>query len=181
MQDQPIKSTFLKFGLYLGLARVIWQLLFYTFGIHTMIQYNWIGSLVTLVLVSVFVVLGIKDYRSLNEGFVSFGKAFLTGLMIALVGGVILYAFNYIYVQFIDPNVTQDIMDATRDYMLERVPDMSEEAYDAAMESNPFAKLGQNPIFGTLIGMLLAAPFTGALVSLISAAVLKKERPTTGL
>ena len=175
MQDLPIKSTILKFGLYLGLARVIWLMLFYTFDFHTNSDLGWTNMVSAIVLVLIFGTLAMLDYRNLNEGFVPFGKAFLIGLLTAIIGGLIYYVFNYIYTSFIETSILAEAIDAARQNMLKSMP---EEQVDQMLDSG-WMKTMFNPIWGTLIGSLLLAPLTGAIWSLIPAAILQRARPTS--
>jgi len=46
---------------------------------------NAIISFVSMLLGFIFVILGVKKEREINNGFITFGKAFLTGLLISFI------------------------------------------------------------------------------------------------
>lgn len=117
------------------------------------------------VIIGVFV-LGIKEFRTDNEGFVSFGQGFSIAFMIALIGGIVRSVVQYVYLMI----------------------DTEFLAWQQEMQaqSNPFGTppegqdvpewvgFFQSPEF-IAIGSIIAAIFAGLIFGAIVSAVMKNE------
>jgi hypothetical protein len=82
---------------------------------------NIASSVINWVAIIVAMVLAVKIHR--NEdlgGFITFGRAFglafLTGLVVAVIG----FVWSFVFMQFIDPSILQVVEDATRTSMVDR-------------------------------------------------------------
>jgi hypothetical protein len=133
---------------------------------------NIASSVINWVAIIVAMVLAVKIHR--NEdlgGFITFGRAFglafLTGLVVAVIG----FVWSFVFMQFIDPSILQVVEDATRTSMVDR--GMSESEMEQAWGiTKMFISAPAIAFFGfifTLIGSVV--------VGLIVAAVMKRVRP----
>jgi hypothetical protein len=116
-----------------------------------------------------FCLLAQKEYKDISGGFMTFGKGFSIGFRYALFSGIILAVFVFIYLKFLSPEILVKSMEEQQTVMADK--GMSQEQIDKALEIG--TKYGA--IFGavaTAIGSLIF----GAIVALIGAAILKKER-----
>jgi hypothetical protein len=116
-----------------------------------------------------FLLLTQVEHKKELGGYITFGRAFSAGFRYALFTGLIIAVFMYIYLAFVSPEVLEKSMAAQESAMLDR--GMSSSEVDKAME------------IGKSWGPIMAAFFTavayaifGAVVSLIGAAIFKKER-----
>lgn len=131
-----------------------------------------IGYLSMLVAFSLIYV-AVKNYRDKkNNGVVSFGKAFLIGLLISLIAStmyVVTWAFLY---HFYLP----DFMDKYTSQMLEAAKATSTPAQlaEKTKEMNNYKELYKSPVFFTLMTYAEILP-VGLLVSIITALLLKKK------
>ena len=169
-----MKRTLLSYGLWsvlvLSSITLLGYLFFGTdkpenFKLGEVIGYSAIvGSLL-------FVFFGIRHYRNIyGAGRISFGKGVKLGLLITLFPAIIFGIYNYMYVEFIDPDFTETYYN----YMIEQ-----------ARESSPPAKLqakidsidAQRDMFSnTLLQsalMFLTVFIIGTIISLLSALILK--------
>jgi hypothetical protein len=117
-----------------------------------------------------FLLLAQKEYKDQLGGFITFGQAFMPGFIYSVITGIILAIFLYIYLGILSPQVWEQILTATRDKMAEN-KNMSSEQIDQAMDIT--RKYG---VLLTAIGTAIGTPIVGAIISLIGAAIFKKER-----
>lgn len=119
-----------------------------------------------------FQVMGVKTHREdeLN-GYISFGRAFITALVVGIVMGVVSSLFNYIYLTFIDPGMLERVMNMT--YEAYEQQGMSEEQIEAAMSMVG----GMMTAEGQLMTGLIGAAVISAITGLIIAAVMKRDAP----
>jgi hypothetical protein len=110
-----------------------------------------------------------KEYRDSLGGFIKFGEAFLTGLLYSVFGAIVIAIFTYIYFTIISPQVWQQVLDLYRAALdAKNLPDDQKEQAMAIYQN-----------YGILIttgGVLIGSPIVGAIISLIGAAIFKKER-----
>ncbi len=130
------------------------------------------SSVINWVAIIVAMVLAVKTHR--NEdlgGYITFGRAFglafLTGLVVAVIGLV----WSFLFLQLVDPSILDLIAEATRTSMEER--GMSQSEIDQAWGiTKMFISAPAIAFFGfifTLIGSVVA--------SLIVAAAMKRVQP----
>jgi pheromone shutdown protein TraB len=115
---------------------------------------------------------GTRNYRNKYlDGYITFGKAFKTGALIALVGSTIyVVAWLFSYYLFV-PN----FMDVYTDYVLKNcaVDDLAAKTKEMA----DFNEMYKNPFFVILITYSEVLPI-GLIVALISALILKRKQKT---
>ncbi len=118
---------------------------------------------------------GIKKYRDeVNQGMVSFGKALGIGLLIALVAGIIYCATWEIYFQATD----KAFMNEYSAIYLEKLKSSgaTDAEYTAAVsELDMYKEMYQNGIIRFFLTLAEIIPM-GLLISLVSAAILKKKQ-----
>ncbi|CAG5070028.1 hypothetical protein DYBT9623_02768 [Dyadobacter sp. CECT 9623] len=132
---------------------------------------NKLLSSLSFVLMIVAIVLAMKNFREQNKGFMSYGEGLAVGSLASAIMGLLSSAFTMFYIQFIDNTLLTQGMDQVREDMERRGMDDSQ--IDQAMElSQKFMSPGVVFIMGVL-GYLL----TGFIISLIVAAVIRREKP----
>ena len=117
-------------------------------------------------------VMGVRHHRD-NElgGYISFGRAFVVCLVIAIIMAVIASIFNYIYLNFIDPEAMDRAIEAIREQYEEM--GMSEEDIENALSMVDMTKSPLMQLGGGIIGGAIMGGITG----LITGAIMKKEPP----
>ena len=117
---------------------------------------------------------GILRYRNqVLDGFISFKKAFLTGLYITLIASVIYVIGWMIYY----PNFMPDFADQYEQAQIEKIEqkDISEEEkQEEIAETKEWMDMYQNPAVMSVITFLEIFP-VGLVISLISAFILKRK------
>lgn len=170
-ENAPIKKTAINFGIIIGVILLLIVAAMYATGmLQEGVQwpmYIYYGLYPFLIGYTV------HAYRKANGGFLSLGQALKVGVTAAVIGGIIYAIYNIIFVKFIDPGLTEQIMDMTREKMFEQNPDMTEEQADVAMG---FVEKFSDPFIGGAFFIVLSA-FFGFIYSLISGLIFKREKP----
>jgi hypothetical protein len=117
---------------------------------------------------------GIRNYRNKElSGAISFGKAFKTGALIALLGStlyvVIGLAYYYLFVPDFLDKYTLHVLS-----MAERSGATATELASKTEEMKQFKEMYKNPVFAVLISYAEVLPI-GLVVALISSFILKKK------
>ena len=115
----------------------------------------------------------VKSFRTKNGGFLSLGEALKVGVTSAVIGGLIYVIYNIIFVTFIEPDFSAQMLEVARDQMYEQNPEMTEEQADLALS---IAEKFSNPFLGGAFWIVMSA-FFGFIYSLISGLIFKRERP----
>ena len=167
-------STIVKWGLITGMVYVIFSLAANLLGLQQGGKFALQLVSNTLLLVATFytIYLGVKETRdeSAKEYF-TMGEGFLAGFKIALIAAVIAVVFSFIYIQFIDPDMMDRMMEQAEDQWDEMgVPE------DQREMGRKFQGYFTNPL--VLSAFVLAQVlFWGAIKSLVAGAMLKKNPP----
>ncbi|WP_138481097.1 DUF4199 domain-containing protein [Dyadobacter bucti] len=132
---------------------------------------NKILSSLSFVFMIVAIVLSMKDFREQNKGFMSYGEGLGLGTLVSAVMGLLSSAFTMFYIQFIDNTLLTQGMDKVRSDM--EAKGMDDSQIDQAMElSQRFMSPGVVFAMGVFMYIL-----TGFIISLIVAAIVRKEKP----
>lgn len=138
-----------------------------------------IGYAAMLIIFSLIFV-GVKSFRDrYNGGFISFGKAFKAGFLIALVASTIYVLVWLICYYFFFP----DFGDRYTDYLLREARANGAGAAAIAAqkaEMERFNNMYRNPLFVILLTYVEVLP-VGTLVALVSAWILKKNPAGTSV
>jgi amino acid transporter len=171
-------STTVKWGLITGMVYVIFSLISNMLGLQQGSGGGGsagLGMLMNLVLMlaTFFTIyLGVKEFRDQDQdGHLTMGEGFKSGMKIAVIAGVIGAVFTFIYMKFIDPDMADKILAASEARLDEmNVPE------DEREMSNKITGLFLNPAIMAPF-MLLWIAFWGIFKSLVAGAILKKEAP----
>ncbi len=161
-------SVSLRYGLLTGLVSII-----FAFGIFATGQAanGGLASLGFIILIA-GIVLAHRAFKAANEGYMSYGQGLGIGTMLAAVSGTLSAVFNYVYREFIDPDMAARMVEQMR-VKLEAAGNMSDAQIDQAISMS--TKFSSGPIglaFGILFSILL-----GLVFSLIIAAITKNPKP----
>ncbi|CAM1370548.1 DUF4199 domain-containing protein [Tenacibaculum xiamenense] len=159
------KNTILNYGLYAGGLSILLALVFYALGkaADPGIALSLIASIAPLTLL----VLGIRKFKSLNNGYLTWGQAVKIGVGIAMVWGVLALGFNYVLENVIAPELIEQKLEVARTTMENW--GISEDDIEKSLEDQK----NQSPFLGIAMGLLFFA-FMGFVVSAIAGAIMKK-------
>ena len=162
-EDAPIRPVGIKYGSLNGLASFLYALILIIAGITS----NFSLSLIDYAITITCMWLAMKEYKTSNEGIMSFkkglGLAFFVALICALIVGITIAGYT-----MVDDSLIQAGVDAAEQSfeMMEgwgvNIPDEArEQALEDARNQTPFG-IGINIFFGTIlinfiIGLIMAA------------------------
>ncbi|WP_369047671.1 DUF4199 domain-containing protein [Tenacibaculum sp. UWU-22] len=160
------KSIIINYGLLLGGASVILSLIIYATG--NSLNQNWITSVISTLLIVGFIVAAIKKFKQANGEFLSWGQAVKVGVGVAVVAGLILAIYNYIFMNFIEPDFMNQVMEKQQQLMIDK--GLTDEQIETSMQ---MAKKFQSPAISAAMSIVSSAVF-GFIISAIAGAILKK-------
>jgi hypothetical protein len=169
-----MKKTVLTFGLISGSIMV--AMMFATLPFMDKIGFDR-GAIIgytTMILAFMLVFFGIRSYReNVNEGHITFGRAFAVGILITLVACVCyVIAWQIIYFNFMP-----HFLDKYSAYLIEkaRTAGATQQTIDAQVqEMKSFKEMYNNPFINAAFTFIEPFP-VGLIVTLISAAILRKK------
>lgn len=176
IKNASIWPTGLQYGAYGGLGLIVISLFSHLMGWTatdtSFSLINILSSLITYAIIFGSILLGVKYLKeSLQDGYVDFGKAFKLGLVVSLVMAVLIGIWMFVFLEYIDPNFLQNMVDMLEfQYEEQGLSDDEIERLMGFMETYMF-----NPAAFS-ISIVLVQFFTGLVFSLIVAAILQKQR-----
>ena len=171
-----MKKIVITFGLISGALMAAFM--FATLPFHDKIGFDKWGLVVgytSMVLAFILVFFGIRSYReNVAGGAISFGRAFVVGILIAIISSVCyVIAWEIVYFNFMP-----DFMDKYAAHVVEqaRASGASAEAIQAKVqEMQQFKKMYSNPFLNAAMTLLEPLP-VGLILTLISALILRKKK-----
>jgi hypothetical protein len=169
-----MKKTVLTFGLIGGAIMAAMMFATMRFVDKIGINKGEIIGYTTMIVAFMLVFFGIRSYRENVKGsHITFGRAFAVGILITLVACICyVVAWEIIYFNFMP-----EFADKYASYMIEkaRASGASQQVIDAKLQQmKSFKAMYDNPFINA--GITFFEPFPiGLIVTLISAAILRKE------
>ncbi|WP_103070492.1 DUF4199 domain-containing protein [Aquimarina sediminis] len=163
------KKIIINYGILLGIVSVLLGVIMYVTNAYT--DPHWIYSVISFSILIGIISYGIKAYKTANNGYLALMDAIKVGIGIALIGGVIGVIWSLTLTTVIEPDYTQQVLEAQREKMLQN-PDMTEELVEQSMAiaekfSSPFISIAVS-----IIGSL----FLGFIISLIAGLIMQKKQ-----
>ncbi|HRG59490.1 MAG TPA: DUF4199 domain-containing protein [Bacteroidia bacterium] len=158
----------MNFGAILGISLCIVSAIFMSLGLNSSTIQQWIGYLLTIGIIS----WGTITFRDkYNDGFINYGKAFTSCLLITFYSSIILAFFMYIYLTFVDQSLIDKILEKAEEEMMnKKLPD------DQIEEAMKMTRMFTTPIIMAFFTIIINT-FMGAIFGLITAAFLKRDNP----
>lgn len=170
-QKASLKKIALNYGLLLGLASIALSVITYVMGVH--LERPWWTSVLGILIMVVFIVYGLKAFKQDNGGFLSLGEAIKVGLAISVIAGILGALYNVLFVTVIEPDFVTQMLEVTREQMIEQNPSMTEEQLEMGLSmSEKFMSPGIMSAMAIIFTL-----FLGFIVSLIAGLIMKQNRP----
>ena len=119
------------------------------------------------------IVFGIKKYKETNEGFLTWGQGVKIGVGIAIVAALIGTIYNYLFMNFIEPEYLNQVMEVSNQKLLDQ--GQTEEQIEAI---NKMSEAFNSPLLIAAMGIIGSA-VGGFIVAAIAAAIMKKSEEET--
>ena len=170
-----MKKTVLTFGLISGFIMIAMMTLSLVFSDRIGFGHSLVMGYTILVAGSVLVFFGIRSYRdNIGHGQISFGRAFAVGILITVIASVCyVVTWEIIYFKFMP-----DFADKYAAYMIEQARTAGESAQKIQAitdEMKHMKVMLNNPFLNAAFTFIEPFPI-GLIVTLISAAILRKRR-----
>ncbi|WP_080241216.1 DUF4199 domain-containing protein [Spirosoma rigui] len=156
----------LKWGVITGLALIVYSTLLYTLGQMA----NGMLTVIIYVIIIIGLVLGMREYRTLNGGYLTFGEGVGLGALLSAVAGLLSSAYTVLYSTVIDPGMQERVTEQMRDQL--ETQGMSDEQIEQAVS---IAQTFQSPGLQFIIG-IFGTIFIGVVFSLVIAAILRQSK-----
>ena len=174
-----MRKIVLTYGLIAGAILSILMVISLSFHDRIGFDRALIVGYTTMVIAFLMVFFGVKSYRdNLAPAGLSFGRAFLVGLLITLIGTAC-YVATW---QLVQDRLAPDYMDKYAAYTLEEAQKSGAseaEIAEKAAEMAKFREMYKNPLVNIAFTFLEPLP-VGLLFTLVSAGVLSRKRRPTG-
>lgn len=170
---KKMKKMILIFGLVLGTILCV-NMIYMVNLLYTSPDFksNDIVGYAAMVVIFSLIFFGVRNYRNKQlGGFISFGKAFKTGLLIALVGSTMYVGVWLLYYYLFVP----DYLDKYISHVLKTCS--ASDLTSKTKEMENFKEMYKNPFFVILITYSEILP-VGLVVALVSSLILKKKNKT---
>lgn len=170
MEKPSTARVALKWGLISAVISIVYSVVMIAIGKYQDPSMNTINSVFAVVVTVGILVATLREYRTLNGGYMSFGQGLGVGTLASGVAGVAAGLFNLIYMQFIDPTVSEQMLDRARDEW-ER-----NGLSDSQIEQiEPMTAMMMKPGMIFVLTVFISLLF-GLILSLVIAAILRREK-----
>lgn len=168
-----MKKTVFRFGIYSLITAFGLFALALTAGDGLSYTTQEIIGYLSMIISLSFIFFGIRHYRDhVNQGKVSFGKALVIGLLIAVFAGIGIGLMDYIYTTVINPDFAQEYLNSNLELMKESMSleefNQEKDALEQQME-----QYGGSGFMAFI--MFLTVFMIGVIISVISALILQRK------
>lgn len=161
------------FGIITGLVYIILLLVKYNFFAFSPVAYNTFALISYGIVLALFVFCGIRRKKQLG-GFAEIREIFLSLFLALLITEIVYTFFNYLYLNFIDPDFLNRYLQTTYDYLVKK--HINAEGVQMKMEQLKQQSHAINNITFSLMGLGLWIIIDSLLCLVISLAI-RKPRP----
>jgi Protein of unknown function (DUF4199) len=171
-----MKKTVFRYGVVSFVALCILGFINYLGSIKIPNYNGAIGGYISILLSSIFIYIGIKQFRDKeNGGFVSYKQAFLVGILIVIFPALANGIYSVIYAKFIDPGFMDKYYDLAIQDMKVKLPPDQFQVKLKSLESE--RTMFKNPYL-QFIMMFLTVFLIGVIITAISSLALYKNPKT---
>lgn len=160
-----------KFGVILGVLTVLVSVMNYSFG--NIYEPHWSVKVLEILLMVGVIVYGLREFKQLNNNFLSIGQSIKTGLGISLIASIIGIVYLFLFMNVIEPDFMMKMEEFQQKIMYEKFPDMSEEQLEQTLTMTKKLSTPSMTAMFSLIGSL----FFGLIISLVVGLIMKNEEP----
>lgn len=167
-QTPSIGKSALTYGLYLGLASIVFTLILYLTEMLGNSALGWISFIISIAILS-WAMINFRDKQ--NGGVLRYGQGVGLGTLSMFFGGILSSIFTFVLYNYIDPGIIDQLVNqALEEAMAKGTPEAQMEMVEK------WTRMFMNPTAMLIMG-IIGSPIIGAIISLILAAIFKKEPP----
>ncbi len=166
-EKNSIYKNAANYGLILGLTIVIYTLILQFTGIAQ----NKVAGWASFIFMTVAISIGTKNLRDkFQSGYISYGRAVGSGILIVLSASVIQAFFIYAFYKYISPDALQDLFTNMEDAM------MQNGSTDQQIEISMKMMRAYTGPLTLALSAIFGSTFWGLIISLINALFIKNEK-----
>ena len=174
-QTTTPKQIMLNYGLVLGFIGILISVILFATGNHYNMTLVIFAGIFSIILFIVFMVLGIKKIKNLNNGLLRLSEAIKTGLGIALISGLLSIAYNFAFNTFLEPEYEKNMITVSEEWTVNTFNLPEEAAYK--LHDDNLEKIDNfevNPLGNALKG-ISASLIIGLIVAAIAGLIMRKS------
>ena len=160
----------MKFGLFTGLALIVFDLILYVAGLKDPADANPVQHLSWIILIG-GIIMGIKFFKDNNDGLLTLGQSMGSGTMAALIAGIIIAVYLILFMTIIDTSFIEEIRAVAKQQAMEQ-NNLSEEDYE---KMSGMMNMFTSPTFLAITSVIMYT-VAGAIVSLVGGLIMKNDR-----
>lgn len=172
-----MKKIVLTFGVISGLIASVLMVATIPFMDQIGFDYGMLIGYTSMLLAFLLVFFGIRTYReNVGGGQITFGRAFKVGILITLVSSL----FYVVTWQILYFNFLPDFAEKYTNYIIEQSRASGASPEEIAQQTENLKSMKaiyDNPLFNAAVTLLEFFP-VGVIITLISALILRKRKPT---
>jgi hypothetical protein len=177
-----LKSS-MKYGLYYAIISIV--ILMITWATKMQETMGYTGNVllgITSAAISVFILVYFtKNFRdTVLDGSIVYKQAFLVGLLTVVFGSIILALYNFSFNTWIDPEYSQRIIDALHEKTFNMLNSFGATEDQIEETLKKFEGMKAPTPVESMVGSLQNGLIVGAILSLISSAIVKKNKAESG-
>ncbi len=157
----------LKYGVVTAVVTMVYSTILNVSGLGQ----NRLLAALTYAFLIVAIFLAMKEFRDKNKGYISYGEGLGLGSLLSAVYGFLTSTFTIFYIQFIDSSSIAQGLDQLREDLEKQGKD------DAQIEQ--VIEMSQKMMSPGIMFMsvVVVTLISGFIISLIAAAIMRKEKP----
>lgn len=165
MEEQSsIWKNSLTHGAILGLGMMVFAIIMYVSNT----LFNQSLQIIYYIIIVATIAIGTVKQKKLDDGIISYGKAFGTGTVISVVGAIIFSMFILILYKYIDASLTERYLYETEKILIAQ--GYSDKEIELSMMIS-----SKYPVAVNVFGYIMIYSFIGILLSLITSIFLKSK------
>ncbi|MDY8137236.1 DUF4199 domain-containing protein [Aquimarina sp. 2201CG5-10] len=164
------RNYILKYGFVLGILSAIYSFILYLIG--NMTNENWLFPIISAIILIGVINYGIYKHKLDNNGFLKLGNAIKIGIGIVLFGGIITIIWKAILFNVIDPNLSDQMLNAEIERIIANNPDLSQKQLDRNIAiAEKFGSIYVKSLYVLIENLLF-----GSIISLIGGVIMHKKK-----
>ena len=170
-KPQALFPVVLKYSIIFSFVIILYNVVLYAFNLN---ENKFLGWFVYVFFIAAMII-GSNKFKNENcDGYLSYGKSFLSSFLIGLFISIVISVWTYIFMEFIDKELVAKILEKAEESMLERNPNMSQNEINMGMK---YVKMFTSPVMMSVMS-LITNIIMSVIFALITAIFIKKEEPS---
>nr|WP_321451099.1 DUF4199 domain-containing protein [uncultured Carboxylicivirga sp.] len=184
-EKSPLIKSGINNGVIFGIILIVINVLFYVLvdiESISLIVFGILGVVVSFIPFVVVLAILIKRYRDKDlGGFMKYGDGLLYGTFITFIAAVLVAVYSLAFNNFIDPDYTRKVQESVTEKTLtfmesSGVPQSEIDKQMEKLDENAQSQIDDAKFMGP-VKSILWSTIMGFVISLILAAIFKKEKP----